>query len=147
MVNKKIKNATPTLCDGIQFKSKSEASAYNELKKHFEDVQYEPFRIVLMNAFTPKKDNYYCLNKRNKTYGCQQSLIRPITYTPDFVINQQYMLEVKGVPNDCYPLKQKLLRQWMNDKDLMFFEVRNKTQLQQAINIIEDDIRRSKLEG
>ena len=46
-VNKKIKNATSTKYDGIQFKSKLEVSVYKTLKDKGLDPLYECNKFIL----------------------------------------------------------------------------------------------------
>ena len=52
-------------------------------------------------------------------------------------------IEVKGIENDCYYLKKKLFRKYLEDlynttgKKSIFFEVYSKKQLLQAIEIIK----------
>ena len=76
----------------------------------------------------------------------QSNKILPITYTPDIYINHNDIdvwIEVKGIENDCYYLKKKLFRKYLEDlynttgKKSIFFEVYSKKQLLQAIEIIK----------
>ena len=145
--NRKIKNATVTESHGITFKSKIEARVYNILTASgFDKVEYETLTFVVFNGFVPTAQKYYAPDK-NKQLQCQMGKIRNVTYTPDFIINDKYLIEIKGMKNDVYPLKQKMFRQLLETTSYMFFEVHTLVQLQQAIKIIKDDIARSKLVG
>lgn len=78
----KVRNATPTKVDGIQFRSKLEAYTYTELKKAEIEAEYEPTHFTLIPAFTYKKEN-----------------VRKMTYLPDFVGNN-FIIECKGMMTD-----------------------------------------------
>ena len=69
------------------------------------------------------------------------------TYTPDFIFiapdnKTVIIMEIKGFQNDTYPLKEKMFRGYLEDllhksnQPTMFFQIKNKTQLLEAINII-----------
>jgi hypothetical protein len=66
--NKKVRNATPTLFDGINFRSKLEAYTYELLTKNNIHNNYEQYSYTLIPAFIYNDEK-----------------IRPITYKPDFV--------------------------------------------------------------
>lgn len=144
--NRKIKNATITEYDGITFKSKVEASVYKHLVSAGFKVQYEPTTFVLFNGYKPELTNYYAPDS-HKVLECQTGKIRNVTYTPDFVVNDKYLIEVKGMQNDVYPVKQKFFRKLLDQTPYIFFEVHTMAQLLQAINIIKDDISRMQLAG
>lgn len=105
--NKKVKNATQNVFDGITFRSKLETYTYKQLKAHDLKADYEPFAFELIPAFT------FCGKK-----------IRAMTYTPDFV-GDNFIIEVKGFPNDVWPYKWKwfmwaLLNKGLADKYKLF---------------------------
>lgn len=100
------------------------------------DFKYEPLKVVLQQSFKLKTLHY----KKGKLI----KTIREITYTPDFVVyhnNITAYIEVKGFQNDSYPLKKKLFLNWLEKQDGVnyFFEVYNKTDLINAINIIKEN--------
>lgn len=119
-VNKKVKNATPTEYDGIQFKSKLEAFTYKALKDNKIQVEYEPTKYILLPGF-----------KFNDT------VIRPMTYTPDF-IGANFIIECKGRPNDVFPYKWKWFKWHMvqNGLDLQYhlFLVHNQKEVKSMID-------------
>lgn len=140
-VNKKIKNATPLVYDGITFKSKLEVMAYKTLKAEGFPVMYEPVKFVIWQGFKPTvpfydKDKITHLLKENN-----KKLI-DISYTPDFMFGykgKNIILELKGLENDVYPLKKKLFRAYLekNCSNSIYFEIFSKKQLLQAIEIIK----------
>ena len=46
--NQKVKNATPNIYDGIEFKSKLETYVYKQLKAHNLKAEYEPIKFELI---------------------------------------------------------------------------------------------------
>lgn len=113
MVNKKIKNATPTKYNGIQFRSKLEAEIAKVLDANQVPYQYEPFKIVLI-----------------PTFKYMDETIRSWTYTPDFVVYNNVIIEVKGWANDAWPLKKKMILKHIVDGNYKyeFYEVHSMTQ-------------------
>ncbi len=158
--NKKIRNATVCTNGSITFKSKLEKMAYNVLQEHGFNPKYEPKKVILIEGFTPTvpfydKETDAQYKKRiesDTTVKCkllkeQLSRILPITYTPDIYIKYKDIdiwIELKGLENDCFYLKKKLFRLYLEkQKEItkqksMFFEVYSKQQLLQVINIIRN---------
>lgn len=122
--NKKVRNATPNIYDGIKFKSKLETYVYKQLKAHNLKAEYEPIKFELVPSFT------FCGKK-----------IRPITYTPDFV-GDNFIIEAKGRPNETFPIKWKLFLFSLFNKDLTdkykLFIVHNHKETDECIKLILD---------
>jgi hypothetical protein len=116
--NKKIKNATVTIYNGITFRSKLEAECAKILDEEGIKYQYEPFKIVLLPSF--------------KYLG---KTLREWSYSPDFVIFNNVIIEVKGFPNDVWGYKKKMILKYIVDHNYIyeFYEVKNKTQLRTLI--------------
>ena len=119
--NKKIKNATPVVIDNIKYRSKLEGRCAQILKENNIPFEYEPLKIEYIPKFEYYGEKY-----------------RAAFYTPDFIIDNKYILEIKGFNNDCYRYKKKLiLLTLMNNKEkynYRFFEIRNLAQLKLWIN-------------
>lgn len=131
MENKKIRNASKIEVDGVVLKSKSEATMYRLLKQTGLRFDYEYYTITLMKGFYPR----LWINGLKK----DTTKVRDITYTPDFVVygeERLYLIEVKGFPNDVYPLKRKLLLQFLMETNSIFFEVHTGKEMENCINII-----------
>ena len=140
--NKKIKNASPLEYDGISFKSKLEKMIYQTLKEQGFPVEYEPHKFVLWQGFRPTVP-FYDKDKSTRMLKFENKKIIDITYTPDFVFTYNgflVVIEAKGMENDCFYLKKKMFRKWLEDNHLksIYFEIYTKKQLLQAINIIKD---------
>ena len=116
--NKKIKNATVTVYNGITFRSKLEAECAKILDEEGINYQYEPFKIILLPSF--------------KYLG---KTLREWHYSPDFVVFNNIIIEIKGFPNDVWGYKKKMILKYIVDHNYMyeFYEVKNKTQLRTLI--------------
>ncbi len=147
--NKKIKGATIVEYKGIQFKSKLERDFYIILEGSGLYFKYEPEVIKIVDSYKLNNLKVFLPEKKSKTNKGRKNLrilttkLLPVTYKPDFVIrNGDYTiyLEAKGRSNDIYPLKRKLLLEYLdeNTEDTAFIEVHNKYQLHQAIEIIKN---------
>lgn len=139
MENKKIKNATSKVLDGIQFKSRLEASIYKTLKEHGIEASYEKVTFEFVPRLRPTVPFF---NRIKKVFGLEMKPLQPITYTPDFTFNYKDMLiiiEAKGFENDVYPVKKNLFRRHLEDmeKYTMYFEIRTKKELLEAIKIVK----------
>lgn len=132
----RIKNAQQNTCLGIKFRSRLEAQAYLILKSEFDNVEYETSKFVLQEGYYPEADIY--VPNKQKQFVLNKGKIRDITYTVDFTVrynNETYYIETKGMVQEIYQLKKKLL---FKDNNIKFFEVHNKKQLLQTINIIKN---------
>lgn len=145
--NKKIINATPTVMEGVAFKSKLEASIYRVLEAEGLNPRYEPFKFHIWKGFKPTVP-FYERNKKTKSIGLNDKKIIDITYTPDisFEYNKYLVfVEVKpdGFTNDVYPYKQKLFRKYMEvkliDKNPIFVRVGNIKNLKEFIHILKTE--------
>lgn len=153
-VNRKIKNATPTEYNGIQFKSRTEVMVYKTLLQYGFKPYYEPTKYGVWRGFKPTVPTY----KPDKTgqLKLEDKKIIDITYTPDFIFmapdnKTVIIMEAKGgFLNDTYPIKEKLFRGYLEDllkksnQPTMFFQVRSKSQVIQAINIIKEKFKDEK---
>ena len=115
--NRKIRGATPTIVDGVQYRSKLEARCAQILKENNIPFEYEPFKIEYIPKFEYDGIKY-----------------RAAYYTPDFVVDDKYILEVKGYANDVYRYKKKLvLLKLMQQNRYSFIEIKTLTKLREWI--------------
>lgn len=94
-INRKVKNATPLIYDGIEFKSKLEAYCYRNLVKHGVFAEYENVIFTIIEPFE---------------YNGQK--IRSMTFKPDFV-GDNFVIECKGFMNDAFPLRWKVFKYYL----------------------------------
>lgn len=140
--NKKIKNASPLEYDNIQFKSKLEKMVYQTLKEEDFPVEYEPRKFTIWEGFKPTVP-FYNKDKSTRMLKQDNKKIINVSYTPDFVFRcNEYLIviEAKGIENNCFYLKKKMFRKWLeeNEPKSIYFEIYTKKQLLQAIDIIKN---------
>ena len=139
MKNKKIKNASEVTSLGIKFKSHLESMIYKVLKENGIEPEYESRTF----EFVPKlRPTIPFFNRISKVFGLDMRPIRPITYTPDFIFEYNGVLiiiEAKGFENDVFYIKKNLFRRHLEtlSQYSMYFEIRTKKELLQALNIIK----------
>lgn len=138
MENKKIRNATKTTESGIAFKSETEARIYKALIAEGFDPLYEKVTFTLSEKIRPTVPFF---NRIKGLLGLDMKPVQAITYTPDFTFEYNGILiviEVKGFENDVFPVKRNLFRKHLEtlNQSSMFFEVRTKKELLEALRII-----------
>lgn len=126
LINKKIKNATPTTYKGVKYRSKLEVSFAKFFEKERIKAEYEPFKVTLLPSFRYNGE-----------------AIRAITYTPDFIIDycgRKFIIEVKGFSNDAYKIKKKLILKYLLDNHSIytFYEVKTLTALRKILQEIKE---------
>ena len=121
-INKKVINATEVTVNGVKYRSKLEARCAQILKENNISFEYEPLKIEYIPKFEYYGEKY-----------------RAAFYTPDFIIDNKYILEIKGFPNEVYRYKKKLvLLKLLKDNTYRFFEIKTITQLRQWIKDYKD---------
>lgn len=124
-VNKKVINATEVTVNGVKYRSKLEARCAQILKENNISFEYEPLKIEYIPKFEYYGEKY-----------------RAAFYTPDFIIDNKYILEIKGWKTDTYRYKKKLvLLKLLKDSNYTkyrFFEIKTITQLRQWIKDYKD---------
>ena len=136
--NKKIKSATKTTESGIAFKAETEARIYKALVAEGFDPLYEKVTFTLSEKIRPTVPFF---NRIKGLLGLDMKPVQAITYTPDFTFEYNGILvviEVKGFENDVFPVKRNLFRKHLEtlNQPSMFFEVRTKKELLEALRII-----------
>lgn len=139
MENKKIKNASEVTSSGIKFKSHLEHMIYKVLRENNIDPEYESRTFEFVPKLRPTVPFF---NRISKVFGLDMKPIRPITYTPDFIFEYNGILviiEAKGFENDVFYVKKNLFRRYLEtlDKYSMYFEIRTKKELLEALKIIK----------
>ena len=121
-INKKVINATEVTINGVKYRSKLEARCAQILKENNISFEYESLKIEYIPKFEYYGEKY-----------------RAAFYTPDFIIDNKYILEIKGFPNEVYRYKKKLvLLKLLKDNTYRFFEIKTITQLRQWIKDYKD---------
>ena len=121
-INKKVINATEVTVNGVKYRSKLEARCAQILKENNISFEYEPLKIEYIPKFEYYGEKY-----------------RAAFYTPDFLVDNKYILEIKGWKTDTYRYKKKLvLLKLLKDSTYRFFEIKTITQLRQWIKDYKD---------
>lgn len=153
--NKKIVNATRNTYDGICFKSLLEKVVYSTLSQLGYNPQYESQTFTLFEGFVPITPFYDKMSDskakkallKYKMLELKSGKIIGIKYTPDFYFRYKDIdiyIEAKGMENDVFYIKKKLFIKLLDEKfthtgqKSMYFEIYNKRQLLQALEIIKD---------
>lgn len=153
--NKKIVNATRNTYDDIVFKSILEKTVYSTLILLGYNPQYEPQTFTLFEGFTPITPFYDKMSDSKmkkaklgyRMLELKSGKIIGIKYTPDFYFRYKDIdvyIEAKGMENDVFYIKKKLFIKFLDDRyastgqKSMYFEIYNKRQLLQALEIIKD---------
>ena len=144
-LNKKIINATEITYKSQKFKSKLEFKCYLLFKHTGIELKYQETKTTIFSDF---KTNFTSFETKNNKLILSNNKIRSITYTPDFIYEDDNILiiiETKGYKNDVYPYKKKLYfdlltKQIENKtitKKVYFFELASIESIHQSINIIK----------
>lgn len=139
--NKKIRNAKENTLFGIDFRSKLEALIYRTLIDKGLKPKYEEVTFTFVPKLRPEVPFF---KRIKKVFGLDMKPLLPITYTPDFVLEHNgitVIIEAKGFENDVYPVKRNLFRRHLEtlNKPIMFFEIRNRKELLEALRIVENE--------
>lgn len=119
--NKKVRNATPLVYDGIKFRSKLEVHCYIKLKENQIAASYEENTFIILEPFI---------------YNGEK--IRKMTYTPDFV-GKDFVIECKGKANDAFPLRWKIFKYYLYKNDIKYklYLPRNKKDVDKVVEDIK----------
>ena len=131
----KYKNVKTTI-NGISFSSKMEAKVYEVLlslkeKNIISNLILQP-KFVLNESF---RRIYY--DSRKEKINTNQ--IREITYISDFSFiykEKNFILEVKGMMDQKYPIKKKLFLS--KYPEILFLEIRRIRELNKIIEILDN---------
>ena len=119
-VNRKIKNAQNLIVDGKAFRSKLEVYCYQKLKEEHIEFEYEGTRFCLLPDFKYSAAVAESYKKKGKWgFGEKSSSVKGVTYKPDFVsLDNGWLIECKGYPNDAFPLRWKLFKYLLSTNGL-----------------------------
>lgn len=136
--NKKVRNATEKIVDGIHFKSKLEVYCYEKLREAGIHAKYEYIGFNLLPSFEFTNTSIEVIGKK-KEYKQASNKIRPITYTPDFIdTNFHWAIECKGMKTDSFTLKWKMFKYYLIDSGITMdlYMPRNQKQVDKTIELI-----------
>lgn len=113
-VNRKIKNATDCIIDGIEFKSLLEGRIYKYLKSIGIIPEYESKKFKIWDR---DKFSFPYFDRYGKVFKKITRKPSPVHYTPDFIFTYKgftVILEAKGFKNDVVNYKIRLFRELLD---------------------------------
>lgn len=138
--NKKVKNATTVIYNGMKFRSITESRMYKVMIEEGFTPDFEPQSFILWDGCYLQKPYYFEGEPVVTKNGYPKKLI-DWTYTPDFIITLgccTFIIEAKGNPNDLWPYKRKLFLKHIDKmKNTYFFEVRTIKGLKKTLSVIK----------
>jgi len=135
----KIRSKKVTI-DGITFDSTLEGHMYTLLKEAGIKFTYEGKSYPLVDKFTYPAE---CYEKpatgKDKTFKDRRE-VRKMIYTPDFIGEQeQWIIETKGRANESFPLRWKIFKESMLQRDNppMLFKPSNQAECREVVRILK----------
>ena len=130
--SKKVKH------DGITFQSGLEKYMYIALKKAKIKAKYEGQPYELVPSFNFKNKCYERqANSKGEFRDRSDRKILGIRYTPDFIGND-FIIECKGRPNESFPLRWKLFKNYVAKKmpKYSLYKPQNQKECDETVNLI-----------
>ena len=137
---KQIVRSKKIIIDGIQFASTLEGRMYSLLKEAGIKFKYEGKTYTVLTGFEYKSESYEKFQKRSLEMTNRPKVLK-IDYTPDFIgENEEWIIEVKGRANESFPLRWKLFKQLMQQRDNppILFKPSTVAECKQVIEILKD---------
>ena len=120
MKNQKVKNATPSTYNGINFDSKLEMFCYQKLLENNIKSTYNEITYTLVEKYDYLGYEY---PEKKTPLGNFRRVVLPVTYTPDFVIQENIVIECKGFADNKFPIKWKMFKKQLQEEfsDNLYF--------------------------
>ena len=133
-----------------RYASSLEKYCADQLKQYGLAFDYEEHQYVLMDKFRFKNKYFKMTAKGKEMADRSNSLIRPITYKPDFVgRDHDWIIETKGYlpSHHDFPMRWKLFMQHLmgTDSKTIIFLAKNTGQVDQAIQQILTSIKNGEI--
>ncbi len=133
-----------------RYASSLEKYCADQLKQYGLAFDYEEHQYVLMDKFRFKNKYFKMTAKGKEMADRSNSLIRPITYKPDFVgKDHDWIIETKGYlpSHHDFPMRWKLFMQHLmgTDSKTIIFLAKNSGQVDQAIQEILTSIKNGEI--
>lgn len=141
-VNKSKIKATKKTVDGIDFNSMLEVFTYRKLVEAGLETNYEAKSFTILPSFTYEQITWENRGKSVDLIIKDESNIRAITYTPDFMKfdangDLEWVIECKGFANERFPNTWKMFKYYLLQKQSklpLLFMPRNQ---KQALAVVE----------
>tara|TARA_B100001939_G_scaffold45116_1_gene34777 strand:- start:6316 stop:6678 length:363 start_codon:yes stop_codon:yes gene_type:complete len=118
---------------------------YKELEKAKIKTLYEGKTFSLVDGFNFENASYEKTRVKKHLHDRGNKNILPIKYTPDFLDAQEpprFIIECKGNPNEAFPIRWKLFKRYLMDKNIKadLFMPRNQKDCLEVVKIIKEKI-------
>tara|TARA_Y100000114_G_C11739646_1_gene318190 strand:- start:593 stop:955 length:363 start_codon:yes stop_codon:yes gene_type:complete len=118
---------------------------YKSLEKAKIKTLYEGKTFSLVEGFTFDNASYEKTRVKKYLHDRGNKNILPIKYTPDFLDAQEpprFIIECKGNPNEAFPIRWKLFKKYLMDKNIKaeLFMPRNQKDCLEVVKIIQESI-------
>lgn len=132
--------------DNIWFDSNLEVSVYKFLRKSGLKPAYNQKTFELFPGFKPTVIFYErCKDRKTHKNVFKPSMakVQNIKYTPDFIFDYKgwhVIVEVKGHPNERYPMVRKMFRKLLETTakpNFVFMQVKTVGDIKQGLNMLE----------
>lgn len=156
--NTKVRNAVSLEWKGLTFKSKLELFTYQKLlEAGIKDFKYEEEKFQLLEPFEFNGESIEGYDRsvdgiKRKYYEIVSNSVRGITYLPDFTCFDEnktgWILECKGYPNDAFPLKWKMFKDYLvkNGYNITLYKPSNQQTVLKTIELIKQKFYGEKLQ-
>lgn len=147
---RKVQNSVSLVVNGNTFKSKLELFTYNKLlEAGIKDFKYEVDKFTLLEGFEFNNDSVEAYDRtidgnKFKLFDNTTNNIRPITYLPDFTCIKEdktgWILECKGYPNEAFPLKWKMFKNYLvkNGYNVTLYKPNNQQSVLKTVELIKN---------
>ena len=143
---KQITNARKTTYDGVSFSSGLEAYCYKRLQEAGIEFGYESVTFEVMPKFNYEGDIWdKGKSKGKKVFKQKSGNIRNISYTPDFVSEEQgFIIETKGLRTPEFNMRFKLFFKHLKDNDLKYdvYIPSNQKEVDETVKLIKSKLSR-----
>ena len=142
--SRQITRSTKVTYKQYKFASKLELYMYKALEKQKIKVLYEGKTFEVVPGFNFSASSYEKTKGKKILQDKGNKNILPIKYTPDFIDIQdppRFIIECKGNPNEAFPLRWKLFKKHLIDKNInaSLFMPRNQKDCDEVVRLLKTD--------
>ncbi len=140
--SRQITRSTKVTYKQYKFASKLELYMYKALEKQKIKVLYEGKTFEVVPGFNFSASSYEKTKGKKILQDKGNKNILPIKYTPDFIDIQdppRFIIECKGNPNEAFPLRWKLFKKHLIDKNInaSLFMPRNQKDCNEVVRLLQ----------
>lgn len=130
-----ISKAKKYTYNGVEYKSGLEACMARLLTEEGIYFGYETKSFILQESFDTGREYFERQSNGKGEYMLRSSLVRSITYTPDFVL-EGAVVETKGYSGESFPLRYKMFKNHVKNLDLVLYKPQNQKECERTLQEI-----------